>query len=180
MPKDSQLLADDESLIVDTHPHWKALLLPALAVPVVVGLASWGIFALGDFSGREYVQIGIAVVAVALLVWVSLLPWLRWRTTRFIVTSRRVVIRSGVISRTGRDIPLTRVNDVTFTHGLVDRILGCGTLQIESGGERGQLVINEIPHVETVQRQLSDLVEQANAPHARADEPTDPSGPEPA
>src|SRR3954453_21467071 len=179
MPKDSQLLADDESLILYTHPHWKALLLPALAVPVVVGLASWGIFAMGDFSGREYVQIGIVVVAVALLVWVSLLPWLRWRTTRFIVTSRRVVIRSGVISRTGRDIPLTRVNDVTFTHGLLDRILGCGTLLIESGGERGQLVINEIPHVETVQRQLSDLVEQANDPHA-GPPPAADDGPEPA
>ena len=176
MAKDSQLLADDESLIVDTHPHWKALLLPALLVPIVVGLASWGIFALSDFSGRQYVRIAIIVVAVGLLVWFSLLPWLRWRTTRFIVTSRRVVIRSGVVSRTGRDIPLTRVNDVTFTHGPLDRLLGCGTLLIESGGERGQLVVNEIPHVETVQRQLSDLVEQANSnsAHSGAAEPTEP------
>ena len=67
---------------------------------------------------------------------------------------------------------------MTFTHGLLDRILGCGTLLIESGGERGQLVINEIPHVETVQRQLSDLVESANDPHAGPPAPAD--GPEPA
>src|SRR5450432_2747787 len=148
MAKDSDLLAADEQLVVDTHPHWKALLLPAVAVPVVVGLASWAVFAMGDFSGRGYAQIAVIVVAVLVLVWVSLLPWLRWRTTRFIVTSRRVVIRSGVVSRTGRDIPLTRVNDVTFTHGLLDRLLGCGTLLIESGGERGQLVVGELPHVE--------------------------------
>ncbi len=178
MAKDSNLLADDEELVVDTHPHWKALLLPAIAVPVVVGLASWAIFAMGDFSGRGYAQIAVIVVAVLLLVWVSLLPWLRWRTTRFMVTSRRVVIRSGVISRTGRDIPLTRVNDVTFTHGLLDRLLGCGTLLIESGGERGQLVINELPHVETIQRELSDRVEQANANHAGEREL--PEGPPPA
>ena len=171
MAKDGALLADDELLIVDTHPHWKALLLPGLAVPVVVGLASWGFFAMSDFNGREYVRIGIVVVAVLLLVWTSLLPWLRWRTTRFIATSRRVVIRSGVVSRTGRDIPLTRINDVTFNHGLLDRILGCGTLLIESGGERGQLVVNEIPHVEAVQRKLSDLVEQANDPHSAPYEP---------
>jgi uncharacterized membrane protein YdbT with pleckstrin-like domain len=166
MVKDSRLLGEDEELVVDTHPHWKALLLPAVAVPVVVGLASWAVFAMGDFNGRGYAQIAVVVVAVLLLVWVSLLPWLRWRTTRFLVTSRRVVIRSGVISRTGRDIPLARVNDVTFTHGLVDRALGCGTLLIESGGERGQLVIADLPHVENIQRQLSDLVEQANLPHA--------------
>lgn len=175
MAKDSNLLADDEELVVDTHPHWKALLLPAIAVPVVVGLASWGVFAMGDFSGRGVAQIAVIVVAVLVLVWVSLLPWLRWRTTRFIVTSRRVVIRSGVISRTGRDIPLTRVNDVTFTHGLLDRLLGCGTLLIESGGERGQLVVSELPHVEMIQRKLSDLVEQANAQHSVARElPEDP------
>jgi uncharacterized membrane protein YdbT with pleckstrin-like domain len=175
MAKDSNLLADDEELVVDTHPHWKALLLPAIAVPVVVGLASWGVFAMGDFSGRGYAQIAVIVVAVLVLVWVSLLPWLRWRTTRFIVTSRRVVIRSGVISRTGRDIPLTRVNDVTFTHALLDRLLGCGTLLIESGGERGQLVVSELPHVEMIQRKLSDLVEQANAQHGGARElPEDP------
>jgi uncharacterized membrane protein YdbT with pleckstrin-like domain len=175
MAKDSRLLGDDEQLVVDTHPHWKALLLPAVAVPVVVGLASWAVFAMGDFTGRGYAQIAVVVVAVLLLVWVSLLPWLRWRTTRFMVTSRRVVIRSGVISRTGRDIPLTRVNDVTFTHGLVDRLLGCGTLLIESGGERGQLVIGELPRVEEIQRQLSDLVEEANLPRGGERElPEDP------
>jgi uncharacterized membrane protein YdbT with pleckstrin-like domain len=178
MAKDSRLLGDDEQLVVDTHPHWKALLLPAVAVPVVVGLASWAVFAMGDFSGRGYAQIAVVVVAVLLLVWVSLLPWLRWRTTRFMVTSRRVVIRSGVISRTGRDIPLTRVNDVTFTHGLVDRLLGCGTLLIESGGERGQLVISELPRVEEIQRQLSDLVEEANLPRGGERElPLDPPPP---
>jgi uncharacterized membrane protein YdbT with pleckstrin-like domain len=165
------LLADDERLVVDTHPHWKALLLPSIAVPVVVGVASWAFFAMGDFSGRQYARWAVVIVAIGILVWVSLLPWLRWRTNRFIVTSRRVIIRSGVISRTGRDIPLTRVNDVTFTHGLLDRMLGCGTLLIESGGERGQLVVTEIPHVESVQRQLSDLVEDANA-HYQAPAPT--------
>src|SRR6195952_5200429 len=165
MAKDDRLLAEDEELVVDTHPHWKALLLPAVAVPVVVGLASWAYFAMGDFNGRGYARIAVVVVAVLLLVWGSLLPWLRWRPPRFIVTSRRVVIRSGIISRTGRDIPLTRVNDVTFTHGLLAPPLGCGTPLLESGGERGQLVISELPHVETIQRELSDRVEQANARH---------------
>lgn len=162
MVKDSELLADDEELVVDTHPHWKALIVPAILLPVVVGLGCWAFFAMFDFSGRKYAQLAVAVLALAVIVWACLFPWLRWRTTRFIVTSRRVVIRSGVITRTGRDIPLTRVNDVTYTHGLIDRLLGCGTLLIESGGERGQLVVSDVPHVATIQRQLSDLVEEAN------------------
>lgn len=163
MVKDADLLADDEDLVVDTHPHWKAILLPALWVPLIVGVASWAIFSVPDSKARGYLQLSTVIVALALLIWVSVLPWLRWRTTRFIATSRRVVVRSGVISRTGRDIPLTRINDVSYEHGPVERLLGCGTLLIESGGERGQLVVEAIPHVERVQRKLSDLVEDANS-----------------
>jgi membrane protein YdbS with pleckstrin-like domain len=174
MGKDDGLLADDEELVVDTHPHWKALIVPAIVLPVVVGLACWGFFAMTDFSGRKYAQIAVAVIALAVIVWACVFPWLRWRTTRFIVTSRRVVIRTGVITRTGRDIPLTRVNDVTYTHGPIDRLLGCGTLLIESGGERGQLVVNELPHVAAIQRRLSDLVEDANASRPGAAERTEP------
>lgn len=174
MVKDADLLADDEEMVVDTHPHWKAILLPALWVPLIVGVAAWSAFSIPDSRARGYLQLSTVVVAVALLIWVSLLPWLRWRTTRFIVTSRRVVVRSGVISRTGRDIPLTRINDVSYEHGPVERVLGCGTLLIESGGERGQLVVDAVPHVEMVQRKLSDLVEEANSRAGRRDgDPTD-------
>ena len=89
-------------------------------------------------------------------------PFLRWRTTLFVITTRRVVVRTGVLSRQGRDVPLSRINDVTFSHDLVERLLGCGTLVVESAGERGQVTLTEVPRVETVQRTLYDLVERAD------------------
>ena len=69
-------------------------------------------------------------------------------------------MREGILSRRGRDIPLNRVNDVSFSHGLIDRVLGCGRLVVESAGEHGQLVLTEIPHVEEVQSTLYQLVEE--------------------
>ena len=77
------------------------------------------------------------------------------------MTNKRVVVRTGILSRTGRDIPLTRVNDVTFTHNLLERILRCGTLVVESAGERGQVQLTAVPRVEQVQRTLYELVEKA-------------------
>ena len=79
------------------------------------------------------------------------------------VTNRRIVHREGVITRSGRDVPLNRVNDVSFQHGPIDRIFGAGTLTIESAGERGQVVLSDVPRVEKVQHTVYDLVQAEEA-----------------
>ncbi len=109
--------------------------------------------------------------AVALIVALTftLVPLLRWRTTTYELTTRRFRLRYGILSRTGRDFPLIRISDVSFSHGLIDRMLGCGRLVIESAGEHGQLVLNEIPSVERVQAALFQLVEDEQARLARED-----------
>jgi uncharacterized membrane protein YdbT with pleckstrin-like domain len=75
------------------------------------------------------------------------------------LTTRRFRLRRGILSRSGRDFPLNRISDVSFSHGLIDRLLGCGRLTIESAGEHSQLVLAEIPEVERVQATLFQLVE---------------------
>jgi uncharacterized membrane protein YdbT with pleckstrin-like domain len=98
------------------------------------------------------------------------IPVLRWQTTTYELTTRRLRLRRGILSRSGRDFPLIRISDVSFTHGLIDRLLGCGQLIVESAGEHGQLVLNEIPRVEMVQATLFQLVEDEQQRLAR-DEP---------
>jgi membrane protein YdbS with pleckstrin-like domain len=70
-------------------------------------------------------------------------------------------MRSGILAREGRDVPLSRVNDVSFQHTLLERILRCGTLIVESAGERGQVTLTDVPRVERVQRTVYDLVDKA-------------------
>src|SRR3712207_6052986 len=108
---------------------------------------------------RQPGRLAVLAVAAGLLVAFVAVPWLRWWTTHFVITTHRVMVRTGVLARHGRDVPLTRINDVTFSHGLVERALGCGTLVVESAGERGQVVLLDVPGVEDVQRQLYRLVE---------------------
>ncbi len=155
-----KLLSDNEKIVLETHPHWKTLALPMLALLFTLGLAGY-LIALVDDAIGTYVILGVAVLLIVVLV---LIPFLRWRTTLFVITDARVVVRSGILSRTGRDIPLTRVNDVTFSHNLLERILGCGTLVVESAGERGQVQLTDVPRVEQVQKTLYELAEQAGRP----------------
>jgi uncharacterized membrane protein YdbT with pleckstrin-like domain len=149
------------------HPHWKALVLPVLLVPVVVAAASFAWFSLPDHSWRAPVRWAVVVVAVLVLLRLSLWPYLRWVTTHYVLTSRRVIIRRGVLSRSGRDIPLTRVNDVSFQHSVIERALRCGTLTIESAGEHGQVVLPDVPEVESVQREVYRAVEAETDRHDR-------------
>ena len=154
-----RLLADDEQVVLDLHPHWKQLLLPALLLPVVVGVATYLLFVVPSGTVRTPLRWAIVVVAVLVLLRFTVWPWITWQTTHYVLTTRRVVIRRGALGRSGRDIPLTRVNDVAFHHSLFERLLRCGTLTIESAGEHGQVVLPEVPDVEMVQREVYRCVE---------------------
>ena len=158
-PQDT--LAVDEQLVLHRHPHLKTLVLPFLALVVLTTGAvlayRWSTRA--DISDTAETTVGVATGAVWLIgiLWLFGWPVLRWATTHFVITDRRVMFRTGVITRTGIDIPLTRINTVQFRHGLIDRILRTGTLIIESASD-DPLEFNDIPGVERVHSLLYDEV----------------------
>ncbi len=164
-----RLLGDGEEVVADLHRHaGKALLGPAALLVVLAGVTSYGVSAMPPGRGQRAGQLAVLGVALLLALAGSLLPYLRWRTTHFVLTDRRVVVRSGILARRGRDVPLHRVNDVTFGHGLVDRLLGCGTLTVTSAGERGQLTLADVPRVAAVHRLLYELLEADDARRHRS------------
>jgi uncharacterized membrane protein YdbT with pleckstrin-like domain len=162
------VLTKDEQVVLHLHPHWKALIWPVCwLIIVVAGLAAAWIF----LSGWGLIPLlAITAAGLALLVWLAFWPWLKWHTTHYVFTNERVIMREGVFARSGRDIPLGRINDVSFSHGLIDRMLGCGVLTIESAGERGQVTLNDIPHVERTQSVLYELVDADRQRHTFGDD----------
>lgn len=150
------ILDDDESVVRNLRPHWRRIAGPVILLPIVAGLASYGITKEKHHKPVAYL---ILAVAIVILVWFSLRPILKWLATRYVITNRRVLMRDGVLSRNGRDIPLTRINDVSFQRSIIERFFGSGTLTIESAGERGQVALRDVPHVESVQRDIYRLVE---------------------
>jgi uncharacterized membrane protein YdbT with pleckstrin-like domain len=152
------LLGANEHIEHELHPHWKELVFPAILVPVVVGVGTYLFVVVGDRANNagRWATFGIALI---ILLFGFVIPYLRWRTTLYVLTNERIITREGILSRSGRDIPLSRVNDVSFSHNVIERILKCGKLTVESAGERGQLVLRDVPNVEQVQRELYRLVE---------------------
>ena len=150
-----RLLNDDEFVVVSMRTHVKAMLGPALVLIVVAGMAG---FAASFPSGKERPLLVAVIWGLAFLViaWLVIKPFLTWLTTTYTVTNYRLITRSGILTRRGHDIPLIRISDVAYEHGLVDRMLGCGTLIISDASEYGRVVLNDIPHVEQVHLKISD------------------------
>jgi uncharacterized membrane protein YdbT with pleckstrin-like domain len=147
-----EVLAPDEQLILHRHPHWKMLFWPVVTLIVATALAGFlGGLAWRNAEGntRSILLGGILVVWLGILGWRCVAPVISWKSTHFIVTDRRVLIRQGVITHTGIDIPMSRISSVQFRHGLFDRLLGTGTLIIGSASEE-PLEYDDIPQVQQV------------------------------
>lgn len=159
------LLAPGESVVLDLHPHGRALVRPLLLIPVTVGLAVFAATLIPSWhaGARElqgWSRLAVGVLAAGVLARTSLIPWLVWRSRRYVLTTGRIVLREGVLRRRSRDIPLGRVNDVSVDAGVVDRLFRSGTLVVESGGEHGSVVLTAVPRVGRVARTVQDLVAQ--------------------
>jgi uncharacterized membrane protein YdbT with pleckstrin-like domain len=147
------LLSSGEHVVIHKHPHWKMLIFPVFWLLVVVAIGTYLAGLVVDQSWATIAWIALTVIGVVLILWLTIAPVVRWRTTHFIITSDRVMYREGVFKRTGLDIPLARVNSVRFEHSLLDRVLGCGTLIIESASDE-PLEFDDIPSVEKVHTML--------------------------
>jgi uncharacterized membrane protein YdbT with pleckstrin-like domain len=153
-------LTQDEHLVLLLHPHWKTLIRPLSVAVLVVAVALIAEVLIPSNSAAAVERLVVAAVAIlAVMLWL-IVPVLRWRTTTYELTTRRMRVRSGIVTRHGRDIPLARINDVSFEKGLLDRLLGSGRLVVESAGEHGQIVLTDIPRVEFTQATLFRLVEE--------------------
>jgi membrane protein YdbS with pleckstrin-like domain len=162
MAFDRSLAAGEEPVVI-LHPHWKVLVRPIALTFLVVAVLLVGEVLIPAGRAANGERLALAVVAIALLMWWLIIPLLRWRTTVYELTTRRLRLRDGIVARNGRDIPLSRITDISYRKGPLDRLLGSGTLVVESAGEHGQLRLTEIPGVERVQATLFQLVEDERA-----------------
>jgi uncharacterized membrane protein YdbT with pleckstrin-like domain len=89
-----------------------------------------------------------------------LIPFLHWVTTQYVFTDRRIIVRQGLLTKEGRDVPLAKVNSVSFEQSVLGRIFNFGVLQIESANVDGTLKINDVPDVEEIQRDVYRLQEE--------------------
>lgn len=155
-----KLLAQDETIKFETKPHWRALFVPIVVTLATVFGMVWLYFYIDQqmFGGTflRWVVLGAGILILAL--W-GVTPFLRWLTTEYVFTDRRIIVRSGIITRQGKDMPLSKVNNVSFFVPAMGRVLNYGELVIQSAGENDGLTVQDVPDVEEIQRQVYEYIE---------------------
>jgi membrane protein YdbS with pleckstrin-like domain len=169
-----KLLIPGEEVVLELRPHPVALAMPALALVAATAVAAW-----------------ITTRVDGVVVWIVWAAWLAlmlgfvvpraiaWWTSVFVVTSDRVISREGFIAKRSMEIPLEQVNDVRFEQGIFDRIVGAGTLLIQSASTTGTNAFDDIRSPEDVQRTIfhqGELNQRRSAGHAAP--PSAPSRPD--
>lgn len=154
MAFDPKLLNNNEEVLLDMRPHWWFIIPQAALVMLAVVLTAIAA-ALGAPSIMIYI-LGVAILGTALnLTW----QYVNWNGVNFVITTDRLVFRSGVFSKKGIEIPLERINTVFFNTTLFERVVGSGDLTVESAGEGGQQHFNNVRKPQLIQQEIYRAME---------------------
>ena len=156
MPFPRKLLNDGEDVVLDLRPHWWFLAGPVAALVGFIVLS----IAVQATVDNDAVRLISAIPVVWAMLW-FLVRYAKWVTTNFVVTTDRLIHRTGVIAKQGKEIPLERLNDITFNQSIFERLIGAGDLLIESGGERGQQTFHDVRKPALVQNIIYREIEAA-------------------
>ncbi len=156
---DASNLHGNEKIVVDTHPHWIMLAKGVVILLMAVAIGIW-LLAQGWEGASGTVANTVAALAIITSLLYMLQRWISWVSTNFVVTTDRCVYREGIISKRGVEIPLERINTVFFNQSVIDRIIGAGTLTIESAGENGVQTFQDVRDPIGVQQILYQEMEE--------------------
>ncbi|MCU1536969.1 MAG: rane-flanked domain [Humibacillus sp.] len=154
------VLAKNERVERKLHPHWLTVVVPTIfGLLLAAACIAVAVVTPDDETGNRIQWIAVAVF-VLVAVPAVVVPYLRWRTTHYVVTSHRVMVRRGILTKNGKDITLSKITDVSFQQTLMDRIIRSGSLHIESAGDSPDENLANIPRSNEVQQLINRLIDE--------------------
>jgi membrane protein YdbS with pleckstrin-like domain len=148
MPFPTRLINEGETIALDLRPHWWFF-----AREILLGIPLLVLIALATKISSDAYDWLTGALTIFFAVWV-LYMFLRWIRTYFVVTDQRVIYRTGILARHGVEIPLERINNINFHQGVWERVIGAGDLEIQSAGEQGTTLFENVRHPDGVQQEV--------------------------
>ncbi|MFC5503430.1 PH domain-containing protein [Lysinimonas soli] len=150
-----------ESVVARLHRHSRALFWPTAFLLVDVALVAF-------FTGtlpEPWMNTAVPAVGGVLSLVVFVGPLLSWLGHNYTITTRRIVIRSGLLVRTRQELLHSRGYDVTVRKAGLQALFGSGDVIINTGLEH-PTVLRDVPSANLVQSALNELMERSFNPIA--------------
>lgn len=141
-------------MILDVRPQgWVLVPRALLAVLVLAGAVAAQV--VGVSAVAAWLLVGLLAATLGWL----LLGYLRWVTTSFVLTTDRLVHRSGILGRNSREIPLDKLSDISYRQSLLERVVAIGDLVLESAGRDSAEIFEGLPRPARIQREIHRQLE---------------------
>ena len=152
----NRYLLPHERQVITVHQHPAVLIMPIFWV--LLGLAIAGLLSSSLAHGNGYVLLAIwilwGIVFLRLVV-----KAIEWAETYFVVTSQRLVLTTGLVTRKVNMMPLGKVTDMSFQRSTMGRILGYGEFILESAGQDAALrIVDHLPYPEQLYLEVCGLI----------------------
>ena len=116
-------LMNDENVIYKAKLHWVVFLWPIIWFVIALSMYSSG----GDSAGVASVVIFISILT-------GIISFINYTTSEFGITSKRVLVKTGLIRRHSLEVLLAKVEGIQVHQGLLGRILGYGSIIVSGTG----------------------------------------------
>jgi uncharacterized membrane protein YdbT with pleckstrin-like domain len=154
------VLTSDERIELKMRPHWREVFAAVLFGLLLLAILVYVVRVTPDDTTGSWIQWIVVGIAAIIAIFLVFAPIVRWLTTHYVVTTHRVLVRRGVLTKTGKDITLSKITDVSFERTLLDRLTGSGTLRIESAGDSPDETFRSIPRSDQVQQLINRLIDE--------------------
>lgn len=156
---DSMTLIAGENVIRRMKPHWIVLVLPTLVAIILISMLVWLLNLIGNLNDpfRNILNWIVSLTFAFLFIKGVLKRVIWWATTKYLFTNKRIVTRSGFIKVTGESIALNKIQSIQFEKTLLERLVGSGSLDIESASEN-HITIIYVWDAERIQQQVYEQI----------------------
>jgi membrane protein YdbS with pleckstrin-like domain len=152
----NKYLLPHERQVITVHRHPAVLIRPIFEVLVGLALAGWLSSSVAHGNGTALLVIWILWLLLLLRLGVKAYEW---SDTYFVVTSQRMLLQTGLVTRKVNMMPLSKVTDMSFQRSSLGRILGYGEFVLESAGQEQALrVVDHLPYPEQLYLEVCGLI----------------------
>jgi membrane protein YdbS with pleckstrin-like domain len=152
----NKYLLPHERQVITVHRHPAVLIGPIFVVLVGLAIAGWLSYAIAHGNSTVIIVIWIVWGVVLLRLAVKIFEW---ADTYFVVTSQRMLLQTGLVTKKVNMMPLSKVTDMSFRRSSLGRILGYGEFILESAGQDQALrVVDHLPYPEQLYLEVCGLI----------------------
>lgn len=145
-------------MIVRLRPHARALFWPTVLLVVVAGAVGY----VAGIVPEQWQALAVLLLAALLVITGWFAPLVRWLSRRYTITTRRTVVRSGVLVRSTQELLHSRAHDVTLRRGALQALFRSGDVILDAG--QNPVVLRDVPSAGLVREALHDLIDGAQQP----------------